>query len=186
VPLRSYDPTDPRDLAHVGRVHAASRNAAYAGLVPAEALTRVTPQSQTAYWRDRMTRAPEPHRLMLWEHAGEVAGFVLGCADGTTATLHALHLLPHLHGSGAGQALHDAMLEVFAGWGCTVAELWVIDGNARAQAFYRRNGWAADGRRATNDVGGAQVPILRFVCDLPAGDPASTADESGLGLGSGR
>lgn len=162
VPLRPFDPSDPADLADVGRVHATSRNAAYVGLLPAEALARVTPASQTAYWADRMTCAPEPHRLLLWDHDGEAMGFVLGSAAGTTGTLHGLHLLPALHGTGVGRTMHDAMLAEFDGWGCTLAELWVVEGNARAQAFYRRNGWTPDGTVRANDIGGASVANERW------------------------
>lgn len=162
MPLRSYDPGDPADIAAVGRVHARSRNAAYVGLVPAEALARVTPESQTALWAERMARAPRPHALLLWEHDGEVCGFTLGAASARTGTLMALHLLPALHGTGAGRALHDAMLDRFDDWGCTLAELWVVSGNARAQAFYRRNGWSDTGERGTNDVGGATVANERW------------------------
>ncbi|MGZ6814373.1 MAG: N-acetyltransferase family protein [Nocardioidaceae bacterium] len=171
MPLRPFDPDDPADLAAVGRVHALSRHAAYAGLVPAEALARVTPDSQTANWRHRMAQADEPHALLLWEHEGQVVGFTLGSAAGETGTLQALHLLPALHGTGAGPGMHDAMLDRFDGWGCTLAELWVVSGNARAQAFYRRHGWSDTGERRTKDVGGAAVADERWTrpVRLPAG-----------------
>jgi GNAT superfamily N-acetyltransferase len=162
VPLRAFDPDDPADTAGVGRVHATSRRAAYAGLVPPAALARITPESQTAFWADRMAHARQPHALLVWEQDGVVCGFALGSAAGGTGTLHALHLLPELHGSGAGQALHDAVLAAFAGWGCTRAELWVVAGNARAQSFYRRNGWHDTGERHAHDIGGATVANERW------------------------
>lgn len=56
-----------------------------------------------------------------------------------------LYVLARAHGSGAGQALLDAAL------GDRPASLWVADDNPRAQAFYRRNGFAADG--ATSSFG---------------------------------
>lgn len=43
------------------------------------------------------------------------------------------------HGSGAGQALLDAVLPRHP------AFLWVARDNPRARAFYRRNGFQADG-----------------------------------------
>ena len=149
------------DADQIGRVHAASRNAAYAGLVPAEALARVTPRSQARVWRERLAEAAEPSAAHVAVVDGTVQGFVMGSAIGETATLDALHVLPVLHGSGAGRLLHDAVLGDFARWGCTTAELWVLEGNERAQAFYRRHGWTHDGGRDVHPVGGADVPILR-------------------------
>ena len=163
-------PYAPEDVASIGHVHATSRRSAYVDLVPGEALARVTPDFQADYWRTRLTRAPEPHRLLVLDDAGAVAGFVLGSGAGGIGTLHALHVLPGLHGSGAGRALHERMLEAFDAWCCAQAELWVLDGNERAQAFYRRNGWTHDGKRSTNDIGGAAVPILRYT--RPVGSPA--------------
>ncbi len=53
--------------------------------------------------------------------------------------LYSLYLLRDLHGTGAGQALFDAVMPV------QQAFLWVAAINPRAQAFYRRNGFEPDG-----------------------------------------
>ncbi|GGK88732.1 ribosomal protein S18 acetylase RimI-like enzyme [Curtobacterium luteum] len=54
-----------------------------------------------------------------------------------------LYVLARAHGSGAGQRLLDAVL------GDRPASLWVAEDNPRAQAFYRRNGFATDGARSS-------------------------------------
>ena len=150
------------DVDEIGRVHAFSRNAAYAGLVPADALARVTPQSQARVWQERLAGASEPFAVHVVVVDAAVQGFAMGSAVGSTATLDALHVLPALHGRGAGRLLHDAVVRDFVRWGCRTAELWVLEGNERAQAFYRRNGWTHDGGRDAHPVGGADVPILRY------------------------
>jgi ribosomal protein S18 acetylase RimI-like enzyme len=156
------------DVPQIGEVHATSRHAAYAGLVAREALARVTPQTQADAWRRRLSDMTSPWSMLVVEHPDDrrVAGFVLGSGSGPLATLHAIHVLPELHGSGAGQLLHDHMVAAFRAWRCTRAQLWVLEGNARAQAFYRRNGWALDGGRDSNDIGGALVPIVRYRLSL--------------------
>jgi len=161
VEIRQYR---DNDVLQIGAVHAASRRAAYAELVAPDALARVTPQTQAEEWRRRLTDAPYPRSMLVVEHPEDhrVAGFVLGSELGTVATLHAIHVVPELHGSGAGQLLHDHMVAEFRAWNCSTAQLWVLEGNARAEAFYRRNGWALDGGRDTNDIGGALVPIVRY------------------------
>lgn len=150
------------DVDAVGRVHAESRRAAYVGLVPDRALARLSGAGQAAYWRERLAGEPPPYSLHVVEEAGRVEGFVMGSAEGSTATLVAIHVLPAAQGSGAAQLLHRTVLDDFAGWGCTTAQLWVLDGNERAQAFYRRQGWSADGTRDAHLLGGQEVPILRY------------------------
>jgi GNAT superfamily N-acetyltransferase len=155
-------PAGPDDLDTIGRVHARSRAAAYDGLVPAPALARVTPHSQAEVWRRRWAERREPTALLVAADDGQVVGFAQGDGVGDVAELTAIHLLPRHQGGGAGQALHDALLDRFATWGCSSADLWVLRGNERAQSFYRRNGWTHDGTTGEHDVGGAVVPILRY------------------------
>jgi ribosomal protein S18 acetylase RimI-like enzyme len=53
--------------------------------------------------------------------------------------LYSIYVETAHHVSGAAQALLDAVL------GGAPAQLWVVADNARAQAFYHRNGFAPDG-----------------------------------------
>ena len=55
-----------------------------------------------------------------------------------------LYVLREHHGSGAGQALLDAVL------GEEPAQLWVAEANPRAIRFYERNGFRADGATLTD------------------------------------
>ena len=155
-------PATSADLPAVGRVHALSRNAAYAGLLPAEALARVTPERQEAVWRERLADAPARSALLVASDDGEVVGFTQGEYRDGVGHLNAIHLLPERHGGDAGQAMHDALLERFVSWGCVGATLFVVRGNERAQSFYRRNGWAHDGATSSHEVGGVDVPVLRY------------------------
>jgi GNAT superfamily N-acetyltransferase len=160
-------PANSADLADVGRVHALSRRSAYVDLVPAEALARVTPERQEAVWRERIATARAQSALLVATDAGRVVGFTYGVAESDHARLDALHLLPEEHGGGGGQALHDALLERFVGWGCSEAWLSVLRGNERAQSFYRRNRWTSDGTLTWHEVGGVDVPVLRYRRPLP-------------------
>jgi ribosomal protein S18 acetylase RimI-like enzyme len=152
----------PDDLAAVGRIHALSRNVAYAGLLPADALARVTPERQEAVWRERLADAPPRSALLVATDDGEVVGFTQGEYRGGIGHLNAIHLLPERHGSGAGQALHEALLARFVAWGCATATLYVVRGNERAQSFYRRNRWTHDGTVSSHVIGGVDVPVLRY------------------------
>lgn len=162
------------DLPTIGRLHALSRHHAYAGLVEAQALARVTPEAQEAVWRDRWAdlRDSDPsrrHVALLAEDVctGAAVGFAVAfespeADDGSQAELNALHVLPQHHGAGVGSALMDAVVEAMGTWDVGTAHLLVLDGNARAQGFYRRTGWTCCGPAGTHDVGGAEVPVLRW------------------------
>lgn len=151
------------DVERVGWVHSRSRRQAYAGLVPDEALARVTPAEQVGVWRARIARLPERHVALVITQAGGVIGFALGQFDAQSgAQLNAIHVLPEQQGTGAGQELMDSVIATFGDWGVTDAHLHVIEGNERAQAFYRRTGWLLRGPAGSHQVGGALVSILEY------------------------
>ncbi|WP_420367068.1 GNAT family N-acetyltransferase [Curtobacterium sp. L1-20] len=66
-----------------------------------------------------------------------------------------LYVLARAHGSGAGQALLDAVL------GQRPASLWVAADNPRAHSFYRRNGFNSDGATSSFGPIGATVRLVR-------------------------
>lgn len=151
------------DIERIGWVHSRSRQAAYAGLVPPDALARVTPEQQANAWRVRLASLPEQHAGVVVEHEGEVVGFALGQFQAESgAELTAIHVLPERQGTGAGRALMNVVLDAFRAWGVADAHLHVIAGNERAQAFYRRTGWQLRGPAGWHEVGGASVPILEY------------------------
>ncbi|MEO3935768.1 GNAT family N-acetyltransferase [Dermatophilaceae bacterium Soc4.6] len=61
----------------------------------------------------------------------------------TSLQLEKLYSRPSALGSGVGQALLDTAV------GDRAAYLWLVDGNARAASFYRRNGFGPDGVETT-------------------------------------
>ena len=148
------------DLGAVGRVHANSRWAAYAGLVPAEALATVTPETQTEFWRERMSLPASS--AFVAERDGEVVGFValLETEEGTE--LSAIHVLPDVVGTGVGSALMKAAVEHARARGAEALHLFVIEGNERARTFYTRTGWRLTGTAGRHELGGAQVEIVRY------------------------
>ncbi|MGY4721463.1 N-acetyltransferase family protein [Naumannella huperziae] len=67
-----------------------------------------------------------------------------------------LYAVRRAHGTGVGQALFDAAL------GPRAAYLWIFDGNSRALAFYRRNGFRPDGFTAVSGPGWGESLMLRL------------------------
>ena len=71
--------------------------------------------------------------------------------------LFMLYVLASHHGTGAGQALLEAVA------GEDPVQLWVAAENPRAQAFYRRNGFLPDGARVAGSPTADEIPVLRMV-----------------------
>jgi ribosomal protein S18 acetylase RimI-like enzyme len=162
--VRAYD---DRDLLRVGEIHALSRQATYVDLVPPDALARMTPSSQTAVWRGRIGRAVAAFVVTPADGRDDrPVGFAVVVETARGTELNAIHVLPDELGSGAGQALMDAVVTELRARGVADAHLFVVDGNERAQRFYRRNGWHLRGPAGRHDIGGAVVPILEYGLDL--------------------
>jgi GNAT superfamily N-acetyltransferase len=152
------------DLFAVGALHYRSRSAAYAGILSAETLARLTADSLSAWWAERWKWERDTHRLTVAETGGELAGFTYvgpsetpGCAE-----LYAIHVEPSLVGTGVGRHLMENALPQLAGLGADRAVLWVLEANEQARRFYDRGGWVPDGGTRVEAVNGEPVPQLRY------------------------
>ncbi|MBA8990884.1 GNAT superfamily N-acetyltransferase [Curtobacterium pusillum] len=141
----------PGDAPAMARVHVESWRSTYRGLMPDELLD----DAQFVVRRERFWTAAltderfAANRVAVAEHEGEVVGIAMSgpSTDSTDAVqLYVLYLLDGHHGSGAGSALLDVVLDA----GDDVV-LWVADPNPRAQAFYRKRGFAFDGTEQADD-----------------------------------
>lgn len=130
------------DADAIGQVHYDAHVETYTGHFPAGTIEGYPPDARTRMWR----RTVDDGVGEVW--VAEVDGRVVGFASTLPSRdenpprdleLGAIYLLAAHHGSGLGQALLDAAL------GDRPASLWVLDENPRAIAFYRRNGFEADG-----------------------------------------
>lgn len=127
---------------------------------------------------------PEHHRggetLVFVDATGRVAGWASvgpdrapdpDCPAPTRGELWGLYLDPSAWGTGAADVLLDAATRHLAARGHRVLTLWTLAGNTRAQAFYRRAGWAPTGRSLEVDFGppgrATEIEFTRAV-DAPA------------------
>ena len=114
---------------------------------------------------------PEPFRrgiaegtgtvTVVAEDDGEVVGYALAGPPQDADPprdwqLWHLYQYPRMHGSGSGQALLDAAI------GDRPTFLWTAENTPRTQAFYRRNGFIADGTRRI-EAGWEDLAAIRMV-----------------------
>lgn len=140
-------PARVEDAADMARMHVRSWQETYRGLMPDRVLddpglVDARERFWTAALVDELYRA---NRIAVAERGGAVIGVAMAGPPqnpepGWSQHLYVLYVLAAEHGSGAGAALLNAVLDPQK-----PAALWVADPNPRAQAFYRKHGFAPDG-----------------------------------------
>jgi GNAT superfamily N-acetyltransferase len=109
--------------------------------------------------------APDVWAAVAVEDDGTQAGHVSLLDDaedpGASAYLWQLFVRPRHHGSGLAVALHDAFLAAARDRGYTRARLRTPAGQARARAFYVREGWTTDGRGDLHPLLGLELVVYR-------------------------
>ncbi|EWT01322.1 GCN5 family acetyltransferase [Intrasporangium oryzae NRRL B-24470] len=159
-------PLRETDAETLGPLHNRIWREAYAGLLPADVLDSRDDSESTARWRmralahERLGTSPEGCTTWVARDEDGVAIGWIGVAaarddDAPAPTeLWSLYVAPEHQGRGAAQVLTDAMLPDGP------AYLWVLEGNERAIAFYRKLGFETDG--ATKELGDSGAFELRM------------------------
>ena len=118
---------------------------------------------QPPVWRLRVEVDDREARcVMALDEGGEVVGMasagITRDVDGPTPwELYSINTVPAIHGGGVADDLLRAVL------GPRAASLWVLTSNSRAQGFYRRHGFAADGAaRAHDGTGAEEIRMVRY------------------------
>ena len=146
----------------------------YRGVMSDAVLDGLSPEGQAGEWRERLEH---PERGDLFSVAvidGDVIGFTcsgpLRPVDGAepppdpqvAGELYALYVRPAGHGHGTGTALLTRARSQLDTAGLTDHYLWTLAANTKAQAFYERRGWVADGAKKITSYGGEPVSSVRY------------------------
>jgi len=141
------------DVAEMARVIVRCWQETYRGLVSDAVLD--DPGFVTArerFWTAALTdERYRENRVAVAERDGRLVGIAmagppLDAAAAWQRQLYVLYVYAAQHGTGAGAALLDAVVDPDES-----AALWVADPNSRAQAFYRKHGFVADGATQVED-----------------------------------
>src|SRR5699024_3885000 len=143
-----------RDAPGIAHVHVQAWREAYARQLPAEVLDALQEEPRAKRWaaitEDELTDvyvAEVGRRIVGWASAGD------GREEEAPVSreLHGIYVLRDVYGTGAGQQLLDAAI------GREPAYLWMLHDNPRAEAFYRKNLFEADGTGRDGHMSGYPV-----------------------------
>lgn len=160
-------PLRTTDADVLGPLHNQIWREAYAGLLPREVLASRDDADSTQRWRTRALaheqdgRSPEGcTTVVARDDEGVAVGWIaVGPAresDGPTPVeLWSLYAAREHRGSGVADQLLETLLPPGP------AYLWVLAGNDRATAFYRKHGFSLDG--VTKEFGETGVAEVRMV-----------------------
>jgi ribosomal protein S18 acetylase RimI-like enzyme len=131
--------------------------------MPDQLLASISVERRTEFWRRSLE---EGHAgLLVADVDGAVVGFVsVGPSRGEdgVAELNAIYIEPERFGTGVGRALMDAALERMRELGYREAMLWVLDGNERAERFYRIAGWEREDATRDEEWGSWTIREARY------------------------
>jgi GNAT superfamily N-acetyltransferase len=153
-----------QDVEQMARVIVRCWQETYRGLMPDAVLDDPGfPAARERMWTQVLTSERyRRNRVAVAERDDELVGVAMsGPPEDVTAAwarqLYVLYVLAADHGTGAGRALLEAVID-----SAESAALWVADPNPRAQAFYRKHGFAADGTAQFED-GVREIRMVRGV-----------------------
>lgn len=172
MPLYGVRPPVSGDAAVLGALQVELWRSTYRGLMPDEVLDGLDEGHRIAQWRDRIDRCDQDGRLtngalvQVGTADRRPVGFATaGPAPGPSRSpeqpaphweLYALYLDRAHHGSQLAELLLATTV------GPRNARLWVLRGNERAIAFYRKHGFAETGRTHLDaDTRSVHVEMVR-------------------------
>lgn len=157
-------PATEADARAVAEVHVAGWRAGYRGLLPDAYLDALSVDDRVAGWASGIATGPA---VSLAQADDEVLGFVSygACRDDDvpegTGEVFSLYVRPQAWGRGVGGLLLETAREALTQRGRVTHVLWTLHDNVRAQQFYERRGWVADGAVKTDRRPGLVLEEVR-------------------------
>ena len=155
-------PARVQDVTQMASVHVRCWQETYRGLMSDAVLDDPGfPAARERMWSAVLTgERYRQNRVAVAERGEQLVGIAMsGLPEDVTAAwarqLYVLYVYLADHGSGAGRALLEAVIDP-----AESAVLWVADPNPRAQAFYRKHGFVPDGTARVED-GVREIRMVR-------------------------
>ncbi len=159
-------PISQSDLPSVARIHIASWQAAYKGIVPASFLSSMDVAERTERWLSRYDKIADS--MFVAEVDGQIQAWVL-CGRSrevddptTTGEVYAIYADPTSWGKGLGTALLARAEQTLRDSGFTDVFLWVLADNTSARSFYTACGYHVAAATKQIVIAGTELTEVRY------------------------
>lgn len=164
----------PADAPRIAQTHVACWRETYAGMLPDEALAKLSVADRTVMWEGILTQSPPATSVFVVDRDDEIAAFgacgrqrdVDLAAKGYGGEVSAIYVLASAQGRGVGTALMRVMAAALTEQGLAGMSLWVLRENAAARRFYDRLGGKVLGEKAERRPFGEIVEVTYGWPDL--------------------
>ncbi|MGB3186420.1 MAG: GNAT family N-acetyltransferase [Ornithinimicrobium sp.] len=167
----------PNDTPAIGAVQAETFAAAYALILPSQALDQFHPDAFARAWREALTTPPSTaHRVLVACAGDQVVGFAAigpsadtdGAAPGSAGEVSVLCVHPAARRAGHGSRLLNASADTLTAAGFQAMSGWVLADDDSTRAFATAAGLSPDGAWRDRIVGpdGETVREVRLVAHL--------------------
>jgi len=161
-----------KDAAGIARVHVATWQSAYKGLLPDLFLKSLSVEEKIVKWEDILSK-PEVHgESLVAEIDRRIVGFCMvgKCRDedmkGDVGELWGIYVDKDFAGEGIGTDLHDQGMSILKDEGFNRATLWVLVSNEVARKWYESKGWRVEGKTKKDRRGDVELSEMRYVMGL--------------------
>lgn len=157
------------DAEALADIHACSWEAAYDGMISAEAIAKVN-TGRPALWKRILGESNENDTFAVCDGERAAGFLVVGRsrdegADTSACEIISLYLTPSHFGKGFGSLAMRHALAYAAELGYRTLTLWVLEKNIPAQQFYEKHGFRFDGSRKQIIIGEPMYE-LRYMLTL--------------------
>jgi len=158
--IRMATPDD--DFLAISRIYARSWKAAFKGIVPQAYLDGLRDDRWAELWKGRSVD------MVVLLECGQYIGTSAFCPARDEAMtgfgeIISIYLLPEFYGKGYGTPLLEAAVRELQARGFERIYLWALEENARARAFYAKNGFRETEDRMPLTIGGKELTEVRYV-----------------------
>jgi ribosomal protein S18 acetylase RimI-like enzyme len=159
------------DAENIARIHVATWQAAYRGLMPDAVLDNLRVEKRASFWQTHLSS--QPLQTFVAEFNGSIIGFcdLVPSRDKdsnpkTVAEIVAIYIHPNHWRHGAGRALCHRALEMARREHFTAVTLWSLGSNIAARKFYEAMGFRLDGATKFETIGNHELHQVRFRISL--------------------
>ena len=137
---------EPEDVNAIATVFLDCWKMSYAEVLPASDISRWSVERAHRFWTEHLVGSTD-QTVSVAVVDQRIAGVARWHTAEAIGDIDSLYVSPEASGRGVGRTLMEAACSQMADCGCQSARLWVFEVNESAREFYRRLGFADDGRR---------------------------------------